>query len=247
MEINMSALPLLLFVPVDLFTSHAPCWVPPFESKSLSVCLRPVGLRRLFSFLSDVHHSRSPFLEVVLLWFGVFLILCFVCPMRFSYSQLLDPPDLGPWASMSIVGKDVMCLSKRHCNAMHVFLSLPDSSLSECGGDFTAWVQKIRKDRWHDLTAYPCFQTLWGFCFFSSPLLCLGVSKRTWQRKWDSDVFVWKLSSLDCVFICGVWIAGCSSGVLPPQQTPTSRLFWEVLSKVDCKIQGWTLSNRKQI
>lgn len=85
-----------------------------------------------------------------------------------------------------------------------MFLS-SDSLFSDCKEEFTAQFQKIRKDI--DVTSQHTFVFRRFGCsgFFSSPPLCLRVPKRTLQRKWDRDVlFVLKLSTLDCVFICGV-------------------------------------------
>lgn len=76
--------------------------------------------------------------------------------------------------------------------------------------------------------------------FFPSPLLCvLAFQNRVWQRKWGSNIlfFVLKLlRSADCVFI-GCELQDVVSGS-SLSADPTSGLFWEILSRADCKMQG---------
>lgn len=115
------------------------------------------------------------------------------------------------------------CACQRDIAVRCKFWSLPDSSqFSDWEGAFPAWFQNMQKGLllWPHNIPFVLDPLDASPCFFPSPL-CFGVSERVSQRKWDSDVlFVLRLLSLDCVFIRGVWMAGCSFGVLPASRPP---------------------------
>lgn len=76
--------------------------------------------------------------------------------------------------------------------------------------------------------------------FGVSFLLCVWeLQKRALQRKWDSDVwlFVLKLLSLADLEFKECELQDVVLGSSLPAD-PISRLFWEALSKADCKIRG---------
>lgn len=113
----MSTLPLLLLVFVILFTSSALHLGPHFQSQSLSSSCGA------FIFVFDVSHSVSGSSPAIICGF-LYFILCFVCSIRFPYSQLLGLPGIGLWISPFIVGKDAMLVKEAlRCDACFCHLT----------------------------------------------------------------------------------------------------------------------------
>lgn len=195
----------------------------------------------LFSFIFISSHA--PLMAVLLLTLGFwkfhFAFLCFCLIWSLPFTWLFSRTDISPVDSMLV--KMLYTHQKYVTDVIFISVIVSHSPFFRwCRGIYGLVIKRTIFVP-HNLTL---FLNTFSFFFPSPPLLCvLAFQNRVWQRKWGSNILFFVLKLLrwaDCVFI-GCELQDVVSGS-SLSADPTSGLFWEILSRADCKMQGWTLS-----